>query len=350
MISASIDLALKRLCNVSYTCVFNLNVVYCGVNQAIPLKESYMGKIILFFLITSILISNPMCYGQTIEVSDPRLELRGNDVHIFYDILNSDPSDEFTVSMQITDSTGKEVAVNSLTGDIGELVKGGSNKHIVWDLTADKVVMNAQIYVKIYAKAILLLEEEPVEESQQELTDVSDPDKDEDSPAVDTQKTEAEPIKEAPIEETSDTKSSPGAGTKSYNRTSIILQSIPLPGLGLSRMTGKPHWLKGVAAYGCLAGSIILNRAAIDTYEQIPQHIDWDNKNDLFQQSQKQDGISELLAYAALGIWVSDVIWTIIGTSDLKKSSLYSETNGLSIRTTIDPLSYAPLIGMRYVF
>ena len=279
-----------------------------------------MKKIVLSLLITSILISDPMCYGQNIEVSDPRLELRGNDVHIFYDILNSDPSDEFTVSMQITDATGKQVAVNSLTGDIGELVKGGSNKHIVWDLTADKVIMNASIYVKIYAKAILPLVEEQVvlpenkdtvEQNQQELTDASDPDKDEDTSPVETQKTEDLPIKEAPIEETSNTKSSPGAEAKSYNRTSIILQSLPMPGLGLSRITGKPHWLKGVAAYGCLAGSVILNRAAINTYEQIPQYIDWEDKDDLFQQSQKQDGFSELLAYAAIGIWVSDVIWTV---------------------------------------
>lgn len=284
-----------------------------------------MGKVALSLLIISFLIGDPVCHGQSVEVSDPRLELRNNSLHISYDLLNSDPSDEFTVSMQITDETGKEITANTLTGDIGDQVNGGSNKLIIWDLTTDKIVMNARIYVKIYAKSDLppltdpvTLQEnkDPVEETREELTAKSDPDKEEEY----------------------------------FNRTSLILQSLPLPGLGLSRLTGNPHWIRGVVGYGCIAGSIGLNRAAINTYEQIPDYLEFDEKNDLFQKSQQQDGISELLAYAAIGIWVSDVIWTIVGTSDLKQSSLYSETNGFSFRTTIDPLSNAPLIGFRYVF
>ena len=91
-------------------------------------------------------------------------------------------------------------------------------------------------------------------------------------------------------------------------RTGIILQSLALPGLGLSRMTGKPHWLRGVAGYGCIAGSIILNRQAISTYDDIDDLEDYDDKNELFQKSLNRDNISEVLAYAAIGIWV-DIGW-----------------------------------------
>ncbi len=291
-----------------------------------------MGKATLSLLIISILICDPVCLGQTIEVSDPRLELRDNNIHITYDILNSDPSDEFTVSMQITDATGQVVPANALTGDIGDMVKGGSNKHIVWDLTADKIVMNSKIYVKILAKAVA-----PPLKEQETLPVVKDPVEEiqEESPALNR------PEKEEVTQ---------GVVSKSFSRSSLILQSLPIPGLGLSRLTGNPHWIRGVVAYGCITGSIVLNRMAVDTYSQIPGELEWDDKNKLFQQSQKQDGFSELLAYAAIGIWVSDLIWTIVGTSDLKKSPVYSETNGFSFRTTIDPLSSAPLIGIRYLF
>lgn len=284
-------------------------------------------------LITCFLIIDPLCYGQSYEVSDPKLELRNNNLHISYDIINSHPSDEFSVSMRISDITGGEITARALSGDIGEQVKGGSNKLIVWDLTADKIVMNARIFVKIYATAIVTPETDPVITPQED-----------DDPVEDFQE-------ESTVMR--DTKEEPGPPmneTQSFNRTFLILQSLPLPGLGLSRLTGKPHWIRGVAGYGCIAGSIGLNRAAMNTYEHIPEYPDYDDKSDLFDKSQRQDNISEVLAYAAIGIWIGDIIWTIVGTSDLNMRSLNSETNGFSIRTTIDPLSYTPLIGVRYAF
>ena len=129
-----------------------------------------------------------------------------------------------------------------------------------------------------------------------------------------------------------------------------MLQSLAMPGLGLSRMTGKPHWLRGVAGYGCIAGSVILNRKAINTYAGITDLEDYDAKDELFQKSQSQDIMSDLLAYAAVGIWVTDIVWTMLGTSDLKLKPLYSDAIGISLKTTIDPLTYAPLVGIRYRF
>jgi len=213
-----------------------------------------MGKVSLFLLITCFLILDPLCHGQSHEVSDPRLELRNNNLYISYDILHSKPTDEFSVHMRITDETGGEILARALSGDIGNQVKGGSNKQIVWNLTADEIVMNARIFVKIYAIAIVIPETDPVISLQED-----------DDPVEDFQE------ESVVIRDAEEGLGPPMNETQSFNRTFLILQSLPLPGLGLSRMTGKPHWIRGVAGYGCIAGSIGLNRVAIDTYEQIPE-------------------------------------------------------------------------------
>jgi hypothetical protein len=292
-----------------------------------------MGKVSFFLLIICFLILEPMCHGQSHEVTDPRLELRNNNLYISYDILNSKASDLFSVNMRITDVTGGEIEARALSGDIGEEVSGGSNKQIVWDLTADEILMNARIYVKIYATAIVPAATDPVITLQEDDDPVGDF-KEESAVTRDADEGLGLPTNEI----------------QNYNRTFLILQSLPLPGLGLSRFTGKPHWIRGVVGYGCIAGSIGLNRAAIDTYKQIPGYPEYADKSDLFEKSQRQDNISEVLAYAAIGIWAGDLIWTIVGTSDLNMRSLSGETNGFSIRTTIDPLSYTPLLGIRYAF
>lgn len=188
-------------------------------------RDLIMGKTLLSLLIICFSVSDPICHAQTIQVSDPRMELKDNIIHITYDILNSDPSDKFIVSIHVTDVNENRINANSLTGDIGDKVSGGSNKHITWDLKADNIFMNAKIYVKIHTKAI------PAPE-----------------PVIVMQ--EADPVEEDPSEEIIKKETPTTSDSRSFNRTGIILQSLALPGLGLSRMTGKPHWLRGVERDG----------------------------------------------------------------------------------------------------
>ncbi|UCG27928.1 MAG: hypothetical protein JSV24_00810, partial [Bacteroidales bacterium] len=107
--------------------------------------------------------------------------------------------------------------------------------------------------------------------------------------------------------------------SKDFSRAGIVIQSLAVPGLGLSRATGDPHWLRGVAGYGCIAGSIVLNHQAVNTFNTIGGLDNVDEIKKAFDKSVQQDKISEVLACAALGIWVTDIIWTIAGTSGLKK-------------------------------
>jgi hypothetical protein len=280
-------------------------------------------QVVLFVLI------GHLCYSQSpVKVSDPVLEMVGNIIHISYDILNSDPDKKYTISMVIKDEDGNIINARALNGDIGEEVSGGSNKQISWNLEADNIFIDAYIFVQINAKLIpppapiiVEPEEEMVQEEKQEI----------------------------PKEDASKEVAPSTSRSTNYNRTGIILQSIALPGLGLSRVTGKPHWIKGVAGYGCVAGSIILYSQAVSTYNGIEDLLNFDEINAAYDKAIRKSSISKGLTYASIGIWITDFIWTMVGTSDLKKP--YSaELGGLSIGSNIDPLSNVPMVCVNYRF
>lgn len=255
-----------------------------------------MGKTLTSLMILALLLVNAVCHGQGSHiVSDARPELIGDKLHIYYDILNSQPSDRFDVSLSITDDAGNAIRASSVTGDIGENIAGGNNKLIIWDIIADHVEVDFDIVV----------------------------------------------IAEAPEVNESG---------KSFSRSGLILQSLVVPGLGMTRLTGDPHWIRGAVAYSCLAGSIVLNKLAIDTYSDFQNANSIDEANSLLEKSTQQDNISEVLAYTALGIWIVDFVWTLVGTSDLKKQSAARSSRGISIGTGFDSYSNAPLLAFTYNF
>ena len=281
-----------------------------------------MGKAILSLLVISFVLTGHFCHAQTsVRVSDPMLELRDNSIHITYDILNSKSSDRFIVSVDITDVNGNKINANALDGDIGEEVRGGRNKHITWNLEADKIIMNAEILVNVNAE-LLVPPELLVENSEKEI------------------KKNQAAENDVPT----------GIKDMDFNRTAIIIQSLALPGLGLSRMTGNPHWIKGVAGYGCVAGSVALNRAAVTTYEDFKSARTIESANSLLAESTTQDNISEVLFYTAIGIWVSDFIWTLVSTSDLNRTSYNSNITGILLSAGLEPISNTPMVAITYRF
>ena len=295
-----------------------------------------MGKLHHSLLIIAFVLTGPLCNSQTIvQISEPRLELKDNMVHIYYDIQNSDPLEKYVISVEINDEDGNPFDADALDGDIGMVEDGGRNKHITWNLEADNIQINAYVVVKINARVIP-------------------------PPATVTNKSEEEIVQKMVDEEVEESKSgvipedtpadAPVSGSTTFNRTSIVLQSLAIPGLGLSRVTGNPHWIRGMAGYGCIIGSVILNRQSIQTFDSIEDMEDPTEAETAFNKSVRQDKISEGLAYAAIGIWVTDIIWTWMGTSDLMSGPSIGDLNNISIGTDIDPLSYAPLVCFRYTF
>jgi hypothetical protein len=256
-------------------------------------------------LVISVVLTGPMLYAQTpVTVSDPKIEIRDNIIHIHYDILHSTPEDQFVISIEITDADGNKIKARALEGDVGKDIPGGNDKHIAWDLEADKIYLNTSIYFEINA------------------TYIPQPE-----PAV------------VPQEE-----------PKSFSRTNLIIQSLAVPGLGLSRITDKPHWIKGVAGYGCIAGSVIFNLQARNTYRSIEDYPDFEDKKTQFDLSVKQDNLSDVLGFAAIGIWVADFIWTMTGTSDMKGNPLSRNERRISVGGSLDPMTYTPTVNIRYNF
>jgi hypothetical protein len=310
-----------------------------------------MGKAPLSLLIISLILIGPLCYSQTsVKVSDPRLEMNNNIITISYDILNSKPEESYDISIEIKDEAGKIIDARSFNGDIGDEVSGGSNKQIYWNLEADDIFLDAYIVVQINAKvnlppAPVIVEpvEDPVHEAMEDLTITeTEGQKQED---IVTQEEAEEPAEITKAEE-----SKPASVSRHYNRTGIVLQSLAFPGLGLSRVTGNPHWIRGVAGYGCIAGSIVLNRQATDTYNGIDDLVYFDDINAAYNEAVKFDNISQALAYTAIGIWVADFIWTLVGTSDMNEGAYNIEPEGFSFGSNIDPLTHVPLATVRYRF
>lgn len=118
----------------------------------------------------------------------------------------------------------------------------------------------------------------------------------------------------------------------------------------MSRYTGKPHWLKGVAGYGCIAGTLYFSKLSTASYadKNAATEVAWQTYyNDV---AKWQGNISKGFAAGAIGIWVTDIIWTIIGTSDLKIMPLSAESNGFHIKSEYDPVFEIPMINLSYTF
>ncbi|MFC2115916.1 hypothetical protein ACFLTU_05545 [Bacteroidota bacterium] len=295
--------------------------------------EYKTGKAALSLFVICFFIINPVCIAQTpVNISDPEIELKDSIVHISYDILNSSGADRHIVRIEITDSEGTMIDAKAFAGDIGENISGGNNKHITWNIGADRILLNEDIYITIFAS--LIPQPEPISKVVSQ------------DPVAEELHKENQAAKEPPKK---DVVKEELTG-KQFSRTGLIVQSIAIPGLGLSRMSGKPHWLRSVAGYGCIAGSLFfLNEANASKADlDLASSEAWQTYyRDV---SAWQGDISNAFIAAAAAIWVSDFIWTLIGTSDLKKKQLLGEMKGVQIGAGFEPKSYTPTLSISYNF
>ena len=258
-------------------------------------------------LVAMVFLSQPSAQVP-VEMSKPSLEIRNERLVISYDILKSDPADRFRVWIEITDSENNPIEARTLTGHIGTDISGGRNKEIIWDYNADGISIDDEISVVVLAERLT----RPVQEEA------------------------VEPPIEPPV--------------KQVSTGVAVLQSAAFPGWGLSRIhKGKPHWIKGVAAYGCLAGSIILNQKAHTSYDQYLESFDVDESDALYNDAVQQDKLSKVLAYAAIGIWVADLVWVVIDASG-KDYPRQAQSKPYQIRPDYNPKMNAPMLAFTYHF
>ncbi|MQY79456.1 MAG: hypothetical protein GH151_09725 [Bacteroidetes bacterium] len=76
-----------------------------------------------------------------------------------------------------------------------------------------------------------------------------------------------------------------------------------------------------MVGYGCIAASIIYNKKAVSSYNDYLNTNDLQEIETFYDNSVNEDNLSEVFAYAAIGIWVTDFIWTIAGSSKLNNQT-----------------------------
>jgi len=143
-----------------------------------------------------------------------------------------------------------------------------------------------------------------------------------------------------------------GVGVPGGSNKEIIWNlSVLLPGWGLSKLnTGKPHWIKGIAGYGAITGSLVLNQRSQVNYQNYLDSGSESERKTLYDKSINQETVSVVMAYAAAGIWVADLVWTVIGTKGLSKKNQSGQAKGFSIGSGFEPALSAPMLSFRYSF
>ncbi len=275
-----------------------------------------MNKSIIKYLILSfslfISIIPQEVYGQSAaKIENIKFDAEGSKLAITYDILKFKTGETFEIWVKIKTASGKTIIPSTMYGDVNKGVSGGAGKRIVWDVEADNVTLEEEFSVEVYGR------------SDTQTT---------------TSQTEA---KKSPQEKPQKT------GGNGISMGKALAFSAVLPGLGNRAVKGSgSQWLLGVAGYGCIAGSVILNRSAYNAYEEYEKADNAGDRDAYFSKAEKNDKISKILIYCAAGIWVTDLVWTGLQASKTRKNP---ETK-VSLNYYYDPVLNKSLFGLSYRF
>jgi hypothetical protein len=209
-------------------------------------------KPLKYFLILPFLLLSDILCSQGYQINMVKSEFIGKQLQISYDFVNARESDLFYVWVEIENKNGETIIAKAFSGDLGANIRGGTNKKITWIPERDSIFLNEEVLIEVKAEKYV----------------------------------------------------------KSYNRGSMMLKSAVFPGWGQTRISGgKPWWLTGVAAYGTLAGGLLVRNKSNDTYNSYQNEEDPVKRDELFNQAQKQSNISGALIVTGAAIWFANICW-----------------------------------------
>lgn len=264
----------------------------------------------LFLLILIFNLFSPDCTGQiTFTVSQPRLQIsKDGSLMITYDILGAKADDIFIIGLEVTDSAGREINPNTLKGDVGNNIKAGANKQIVWNLTADKIYIDNTINVEIIAEKIAVSDKSDKAGEKPDAT-------------------------------------YPGVKVGKH-----LLKSAVFPGWGSTSLSnGKPYWIIGVAGMGCVATSVYFNYSAHSSYDEYKKSPD-DDITGYYDDAISKGNISKVFALSAAAIWLADFGIVTIKANRMNKSLRKSRVDAFSVSPCIDVNSDTPMLSLKYKF
>jgi hypothetical protein len=254
-------------------------------------------------------ISNRIQAQSAAKIENIKFDAEGSKLAITYDIVKYKDGETFEIWVKIVTASGKTLVPVTMYGDVNKGVSGGTGKRIVWDVEADNVTIDEEFSVEVYGRS----------DTKSTTQEVKEPEKE-----------KPEKVK----------------GTGISVGSAMALSAV-LPGLGNRMVKGSgAQWLLGVAGYGCIAGSLILNNSAYNAYEDYKLADNAEERDDYFSKAESNDRISKILIGGAVAIWVADLVWTGLQAGKARKNSKSSA----SLNFYYDPYIKEPMVGFSYRF
>ncbi len=246
------------------------------------MKKSGLGLMLFTSAVFTSIFICTRAFGQF----SPEVKLAGVDIKYLDDkvyipyTLSGNPSDSYYVWVEVFNARDQKINATTLNGDINS-VKGAGEKRISWDIKHDGVVLDENIYAKVYARYI-------------------------------------------PVVKTS----------------SAVIKSTVFPGWGdYQYIANKPHWVKGALGYGFIGASAFSNFKAAQSLDDYRISGLPSTQDPSYKDAKTLQGLSLIFATTAVAVWAWDY-YSIISKSKKHKNvnaeTIYSNPN-YKLYTGISP-------------
>jgi len=204
------------------------------------------------FLNLALLIVCTNVFSQNFVITDPKLEFDGYQLSISYDLIYKNSSDIFYIWVDMKNQTGAPIRARTFIGDVGDSIKPGNDKKIIWVPEEDAIFLDEDVTLELTGERY----------------------------------------------------------EREFNKGSMVIMSTAVPGLGQTKISkGKPYWIAGAAAYGAVAGGIIMHSSYKKTHDLYEAESDAVERANLYDKSQSQLTLSTALLISAAAIWVGNIVW-----------------------------------------
>jgi hypothetical protein len=112
------------------------------------------STIVLFVIISvfGLLVPGVVKSQSVASVENINFFAEGSRLTILYDIVKAKPGETFDVWVKIVTASGKEISPVSISGNVGSGNTGGTGKKISWNVEADKVSLDEEFSVEVFAR------------------------------------------------------------------------------------------------------------------------------------------------------------------------------------------------------
>ena len=252
----------------------------------------------LFLLIILLSFSFLNIKAQKFKILTKAANVVDNKLVIDYGFTKSKQKQNFNVWLEIKNSTGEKLNVKAVSGDVGENIKGGENKQIIWDFLADNIVIDDNIGIEV--KAELMIPEKTI---------------------------------------------------SNISTGKALLLSAVMPGLGIAKVKQKNSYLLlGAVTYGSVILSYINNKNANNNYNEYLSNNIPSSESDSYSKSNSQKTMSNVFAYTAITTWAVNMIWTLSAAKKSNSVVGLSDKNKVQFATGVNPYSRSPVFMLTYRF